>query len=205
MIIAAMITYNDMPVIEKSVESFIDQVDKFVCVDGKYDDFDGDLLYSHDKTLDYIHSLPHTVVIYAGGLYENEKRSMYLDHVSDGDTLIVIDTDEVIHGQIKPLDVDVGIIDFKEARNIKAVARIFKYREGLRYRGVHYVLQFEDGQPFNTHRKAVPPFTDRRIKEFYIEHLNVRDDNRRFAKEAYYKRLKHREDKYRKTSKFTLG
>lgn len=43
MLIATIITYDDFPLIKDCIESIEDKVDKIVIVDGKFEDFSGEV------------------------------------------------------------------------------------------------------------------------------------------------------------------
>ena len=208
--IACIITYNDIEVIKKSIESIYHKVNEIIVVDGKYSEFIDDTIewYSTDGTLEYLESLEKVKLLFGAGLLEHEKRNMYIDLLHDGDMVLVLDSDEVVEGNIEdlPSEIDIGLVPFIDRKNIKYLAtRLFRYRAGLRYMGVHYILQSEDGQPFNTHTRAEPPYKDIKVNSFKIKHLwHLRDDRRQLYKSRYYKTLNVRETAYKRDSKFHI-
>ncbi len=205
-----MITYNDIEVIKDSIGSIYHQVDEIIAVDGKYSEFidDDNEWYSTDGTLEYLESLDKVKLLFGAGLLEHEKRNMYIDLLNDGDMVLVLDSDEIVEGKLEelPLGIDIGLVEFKDLKHTKYLAtRLFRYREGLRYRGVHYILQDELGRPFNAHNRAEPPYTSKRINGFCIRHKwSLRNDLRKLYKSRYYKKLNMRETAYRRASKFHL-
>ena len=205
-IVAAMITYNDMPLVCESIESIYPQVERIVVIDGRYADFPGKEWLSNDGTREYLLGLDKVTVVDGPGLLENEKRNLYLEGLADFQTLLVLDSDEVVEGKLCTLDYDIGLVPFWEGGRKQMLAtRLFRYREGLRYGGVHYVLETLQGRPFNTRHHAAAPFTDIKITSFAIRHQGQkRSDGRKFAKAAYYKNLIIREVAYRKKAKFPI-
>lgn len=201
-----MITYNDMPVVRESIESIYSQVERIVAVDGRYKDFPGDSLLSDDGTFEYLQSLDKVTLIAGGGTYEHDKRNMYFAMMADGQPVLVLDSDEVVVGKLCEPKADIGLVKLKDGNFTKYLAtRLFKYRKGFLYRGVHYVLQDGQGRPFNRHNRAEPPFTSEQVDSFYIEHRHgKRSDERRFAKDTYYKKLRIREQKYRRACEFHI-
>ena len=204
--IACMITYNDMPVIKDSIRSIYDQVERIVVVDGRYKDFPGDSWLSDDGTFEYLQSLDKITMIAGSSYLENEKRNLYLTQIDDGQAVLVLDADEVVVGTLCEPKADIGLVKFKADNYTKYLAtRLFIYREGFLYRGVHYVLQDKEGRPFNSHMRAEPPFTSEYIDSFYIEHRqHKRSDERKFDKKQYYRKLRIREQAYRKACKYHI-
>ena len=204
--IACMITYNDMPVLRESIGSIYNQVDHIIAVDGKYSDFPGDDWLSTDGTFEYLNGLDKVTLIAGGGYLEHEKRNLYLSHVNNGETILVLDADEVVVGTLCEPKADIGLVKFKDGTFTKHLAtRLFRYRENFLYRGVHYVLQDADDKPFNGHSRAEKPFTSEHIDSFYIQHRqHGRSDERKFDKKQYYRKLRIREQAYRKACKYHI-
>ena len=193
MLIATIITYNDWPLIKECVESLYDKVDKIIAVDGAYDDFPCDINYSTDGTLEYLDSLDKIELIIAPGLAEVAKRNKYLEPLADGNTVLNIDADEVLIGEIPALKTDIGKVDWQDGHSKhvqRRVTKLFRYRTGLRYLHCHYTLYY-NGQIVNKlHEVINKDFTSELIGDFYILHnWHLRDSLRKHNKSIYYKKL----------------
>jgi len=193
MLVATIITYNDWPLIKDCVESIIDKVDKIIAVDGAYDDFPCDINYSTDGTLEYLDSLDKIELIIAPGLAEVAKRNKYLEPLADGNTVLNIDADEVLIGEIPALKTDIGKVDWQDGHSKhvqRRVTKLFRYRTGLRYLHCHYTLYY-NGQIVNKlHEVINKDFTSELIEDFYILHnWHLRDSLRKHNKSIYYKKL----------------
>jgi hypothetical protein len=169
MLTGCIISYDDYPLIKKCVESIIDQVDRLIIVDGRYRDFPGSSMTSTGDTKEYLNEINggKVQVIYAGNLTEVDKRNIYLEQVSDGDIILNLDADEVLVGNIKPLEKDFGIVEFyiNKHRDVRA-SRFFKYREGMRYRLVHFTLYYNNKQ-VNKLKKVIN-------NDFSFEHIEAK-------------------------------
>ena len=133
-----MICYNDMPLIEKAIKSVYDKVDKIIAVDGRYKDFTDwtGQWYSTDGTIEFLANLPKVELRFAANLYESDKRNEYLKGLEDGQTVLVLDTDEIVEGDIPELKSDIGLVRFSELndrREMRLATRLFKYRNGMKY------------------------------------------------------------------------
>jgi len=196
MIIGCIITYNDWPLIKECVESVTGKVDKIIIVDGKFKDFPGDDDYSRGESLQYLLRLSKDdgfEIILAGGLTEVEKRNIYLKDLKEGDTVLNLDADEVLIGNISKLESDFGIIDLKDGHSKhiqRRATRFFKFRTGMRYEHVHYTLYY-NGQMINKlHQVINKDFTFEYIKDFHLVHnWHKREDLRKHNKSIYYKKL----------------
>jgi glycosyltransferase involved in cell wall biosynthesis len=191
MIVGCVITYNDMPLIKDCIESIYDKVDRIVAIDGRYKDFPGDSWDSTDGTLEYLCSLDKADVISTLGYAEIDKRNRYLEELSDGDICLNLDADEVLIGNISKLDVEFGIIDLADghSRHVqKRATRFFKYREGMRYKNVHYTLYCQ-GRQLNSLKKVLQGSFEN-IDSFHLKHnWYLRDQVRKYHKGLYYKKL----------------
>lgn len=195
-----MITFNDMDVIQKSIESVIDHVDKIVIVDGIFRDFphlESDPEYSTDGTLEYISSLDKEVVlIVAPGETETEKRSRYLIG-DEGDVYIHLDTDEWVENPeiLNDLpDVDVMYCPMKRSDgNVSFYPRVFRHQDGMKYQGLHHRLVDKDEQLICKIDKTGKKYTDARIPLVIQHDRELRAEDRRAQKEVYYRRLNARE------------
>ena len=201
MLIATIITYNDYPLIKTCIESIIDKVDRIICIDGRYTDFpEVDLDYSTDGTLEYLKSIDKVELMFRKG-DEVSKRNFYLMQVSNGDTILNLDADEVLIGSIPKLETDFGIIEINDGvsnNRQKRATRFFEYKDGMEYKNCHYMLHYQD-QEMNGLKRVFKPFTFIEIKDFYIQHnYHLRPGPRQYYKNIYYKQLIQKENKYRK-------
>ena len=196
MLVTTIITYNDWPLIKDCVDSITGKVDKIIIVDGKFWDFPGDDDYSTGDSLKYLLSLSKDdefEIILAGGLTEVEKRNIYLKDLKEDDTVLNLDADEVLIGNISKLESDFGIIDLKDGHSKhiqRRATRFFKFRTGMRYENVHYTLYY-NGQMINKLQQVISKdFTSQLIKDFYVLHnWHKREDLRKHNKSIYYKKL----------------
>lgn len=193
MLVATIITYNDWPLIKDCIESIIDKVDRIICVDGAYDDFPNDINYSTDGTIAYLDGLDKVELIIAPGLSEVAKRNLYLEPLDDNDTVLNIDADEVLIGEIPELKTDFAIMDWQDgcSKHIqRRVTKLFKYRNGMRYQHCHYTLYYNNEIVNKLHEVINKDFTSEYIKDLYILHnWYLRDDLRKYNKQIYYKKL----------------
>lgn len=197
MLVGCIITYNDMPLIKECVESL--NVDRLIVVDGRYKDFPGDNPYSTDGTLEYLYS-KGAEVINAANLAEVDKRNIYLKDLKDGDTVINLDADEVLKGKFYIPSADFGIIDLIDGhsrhRQVRG-SRVFKYREGMEYKLVHFTLYWQDRQVNNLKKVVNTQFSSEPLKGCYILHnWHKRSQLRRHYKSLYYKKLRMTEAGY---------
>jgi len=193
MLIGCIVTYNDMPLVKSCIESIYDKVDRIVAIDGRYKDYPGSKWDSTDGTLEYLCSLDKADVISTLGYSELDKRNRYLEELDDGDIVLNLDADEVLVGNISKLESDFGIIDLRDGHSKgkkNRATRYFKYREGMRYKFVHYTLYLQNKQINNLHRVINPDYTYENVKDFYIRHdWHLRDQLRKHHKGQYYKKL----------------
>jgi len=190
-----------MPLLKKCVESIYDQVDKIIAVDGKYKDFPGASWYSTDGTIEYLSSLGKVELIFAADLFEDDKRNVYMNRLKRGDIALVIDGDEYIEGQIRKLGkgYDIGLILLGEpGTKFKRLAtRYFKYYKGLKYNGIHFILELK-GKWFNNRCHALKGFKEQNINTFKIVHLHrKRSRQRKELKEKYKASARRRESKFK--------
>lgn len=191
-----------MPTIKRCVQSVYNQVDRIIAVDGRYKDFPGNKQnwYSTDGTIEYLHSLGKVELLFGAGLFEADKRNIYMDALNEDDTTLVLDGDEFVEGRICKLDknIDIGLVIFGAPSYRRRLAtRFFRYRKGLRHEGIHFILTI-NGKWFNNRRYAVSGFKSKKIESFTIQHLRwKRDKIRRFKKKEYVKSARARELKYK--------
>jgi len=197
MLIATIITYNDMPLIRDCIESIQNKVDKIVVIDGRFKDFPGSGWDSTDGTLEYLGSL-NIDLISSINADEIGKRNSYLDQLVDGDICLNIDADEVLITGLPKLKSDIGIIQIGEQgdrQRHRRSNRFFRFREGLHYRGTHKMLLDRDGRLFANLDRVGTCYTSDKTKVEFLHNNHKRDYNRQKNKKAYYKILMKREAK----------
>lgn len=204
MIVVCVNCYNDMPLIVDSIGSIYDQADRIICVDGRYRDFPSGYWYSTDGTIEFLSGLEKVELVFAAGLFEADKRNVYMDMLSDGDTVLVLDGDEVVDGIIHKLKkADIGLVrlGYPNENNPKRLAtRFFRYKKGLKHNGIHFILEYND-KWFNNRRDALNGFRARNINSFKINHMTrKRGSERRFLKEQYKIAARKREEQFKTQS-----
>lgn len=202
MLIATIITYNDWPIIKDCIESIENKVDKIIVVDGKFRDFPGSSKLSDGYADGYLFDLQckgKIKLIRVPNYFEVEKRNVCLCYLNDKDTVLSIDADEVLEGNIPELDTDIGLIDifeFNDRRRHRRYNRFFKFREGVHYWGKHYLLLDKDNDLFTTLEHPPKKYTHKKISEFHLIHKGkLRSQQRIIDKQKYYKILQKREAK----------
>ena len=199
MLVATIVTYNDWPLIKDCIESIYNKVDRIIAIDGKYMDFPGISNISTDGTLEYLSGLSKIETVIATNLDEVAKRNLYLSFLNEGDTLLNIDTDEVLTGNIPKLESDIGIIMIGEQgdrkRHLRSI-RFFKYRQGLHYWGKHTLILDKEDNLFGYEKRVGKNYTSEKIISFELLHNNhLRTRDRVLDKGKYYKILMAREAK----------
>jgi len=204
MIVAAIITYNDIPILEKCIDSIYNKVDRIIVIDGKYKDFPGESPYSTDGTLEYVDWLSRMEegkisLIKAKDYLEVDKRNLYFKFLNNGDTFLNLDADEILTGNIPKLDTDIGIIMIGERNQTKRhlrTIRFFIYRKGLHYWGRHTLILDGDDKVFADLQHVGNGYTSKKIWDFELIHRNdLRSVERDNDKKEYYKILMAREAK----------
>jgi len=199
MLVATLITYNDIETIKDCIESIEGKVDKIIVVDGKFKDFPGEENISTDGTLECLDSFPKIEILFTYGLDEVDKRNNYLNELKDGDICLNLDADEILEGEIPELTTDIGIIQVGEQgdrRRHRRTNRFFRYRKGLHYWGRHTLILDENNKMFAFLDKVGKGYTSQKITEFELLHRNdLRSFERKKNKEKYYKILMAREAK----------
>ncbi len=197
-----MITYNDMPVIQKAVESVKDKVDEIIAVDGRFKDFPqmGGSDLSTDGTIEYLMSVKNCRLLLYPNLDEVQKRNKYL--IGDlGDWYLHLDTDEELIGDIIiPEDADmlIMLLERRKPKQFMKRVRLFRHVEGLHYDKKHYWLMDGQGRTFALLDK--PGKAYRGVYEgsrTMIYHNEERDHERMMLKRKYYRVLQARESRFR--------
>lgn len=197
-----MVTFNDMPHIQRCVESVYDQVDRVLAIDGRFADFPDADDFSTDGTLAYLDSLDKATVHVAFGISEVDKRNLYLDG-EEGDWYLHLDTDEVWSGlQIRIPNAHAGLIENRRDSDGRYYdrLRLFRHVEGLHYEGLHYRLRDGQGQIFAELDTMGPGYTAERIKGRIIHHNKQRGPIREQRKAEYYSILTKHEHEIRENS-----
>lgn len=160
--------YNDRTFLTACLESLVGNVDSVIVADGAYQLYydeirktDPDVKpYSTDGTLEILkdfHGLPNLTVLPAPDkpwTNQCEKRTTLIEAVSIGDWFVIIDGDEMLHG-----DVEEGLEEIYESGCSVAHVplynvgldverlhprwhpRIYEKTEGMHYRGTHWHLR----------------------------------------------------------------
>ncbi len=194
---AFIITYNDYPLIKKAVESLEDQVEKIIAVDGKYNEFPSDHLYSNDGTQEYLSGHPKVELHYLADVSEVEKRTYALKLCKEAKWFMFIDADEELVGQIKEPEADTVQIPHCPANRPGSIVhrnRIFRNIEGLYFEHIHYWLKDKDGDTFSLLVKTGHKYTQERQEQLLIKHYDEeRPKERKAMKNRYYRVLRPRE------------
>jgi len=188
-----MITYNDWPHIQQTIDSVYDQVDEIIAIDGKFQDFPqlGGNDHSTDGTLEYLLRLPKVRTVVATGLTEVEKRNKYL--VGDvGDWYLHLDADEEWVGMIEVPDADMLVTWLKreKPRFMMQRMRLFHHVPGLHYAKKHYWLHDGHNRTFALIDKPGSGYTANVTNETkIIHHEFARTPERHSEKKQYYRAL----------------
>ena len=201
MIYGCIITYNDMPLIQQTIESIVDKVDRIIVIDGRYTDFPGHADISTDGTIEYLKSIDKVFLMYYKGR-EVDKRNCYLMQLAEGDTVINLDADEVLIGELPPLTSEFGILDLHDGHSKhvqKRATRLFKYHKNIEYRFVHYTL-YRGNILLNKLSSIVDVNTTfENVTSCHILHnWHMRDHARQYQKSIYYKALVRSESGFEK-------
>jgi len=201
MIRGTVITYNDMPLIKRCIESLRYKVDEIIAVDGRFADFPGDSEYSTDGTLEYLQSIPDVHVVCVSGLDEVHKRNSYLVG-SAGDWYVMLDADEEWIGpRPSPApELDAYVMKLKREKPYHEIdrVRLFKHIPGLHYEKKHYWLHDAHGNTFALVGKVGKNYRWAILKGSHIQHHELeRPPARVRDKKVYYDILRKRERKFR--------
>jgi len=202
MIVACIITYNDIETIKDCIGSIENKVDKIIVVDGKFRDFPGSSKLSNGYADGYLFDLQcrrKIELIRAPNYHEVEKRNLYLSCLQDDDICLNLDADEILVGNIPKLTTDIGIINIGEQgdrHRHRRTNRFFRYKKGLHYWGKHSLILDSENKVFADLDKTGNDYTSQKITEFELLHRNdLRSDERKADKKKYYEILMRREAK----------
>ena len=89
---------NSLETVKRAIESWKDHVDVIYAIDGKFEEFESDQLFSSDDIRAYLKSIPNVELVDVPNRLEHEKRQVYLDLCSRDliDWLLIMDADEFI-------------------------------------------------------------------------------------------------------------
>jgi len=135
MIIGCMSVFNEAAQIETAIKS-LSWCDKIVVVDGSYKGFPEQGI-SKDRTMWIADKLGCHIILAQAGLTQVQKRNMYLIG-RPGDYYVVLDGDEVWHGEIGDLEARAYRVKHAGSGWIPPTIRIF--RHGARYKKAHNQL-----------------------------------------------------------------
>ena len=185
MLIGCVNVFNEEASLRRCLLSLRGGVDRLVVVDGAYRGFPHEKPFSTDGTCAIAAEFADEV-IEADAAWTDEivKRNQYLVGKS-GDYYLVVDADEEFSGAMPPLVDDDYEIELRRTDDIDPypVYRVFKHREGIKYKGTHHAL-WVDGELLN-HRPI------KTLEGCHLKHyIGERDERRKLDKGIYYERLK---------------
>lgn len=203
-VVACINVWNDAAALDRSVPSWLAQVDQVVAVDGAYVGVPVGTPGSTDRTLEVldeacIHAGVPLLVHITHEFWPDQisKRNVYLDTCREGDLLFVVDADEVATFRegwhLRDFTGDVGWvrIRYPQYRRAYDQPRLFRWREGLHYRGRHHWLWHADGPLLDlvaTHQNGGVGFAHRLAP---VELTNLPDELRPPERRAA--RITHRQ------------
>lgn len=145
-----MIFYNDdLPLLEKALQSLKQRVDKLVAIDGPYKNFPHTSITSNQEVLDLVAQYADEVIS-PKEAWNNQiqKRNAYLIG-QPGDYYLMLDADEELVGDLPELTEDYYGIKIKDKRSAEEESnnyalRLFKAKEGLQYKRKHSWLYYKN-------------------------------------------------------------
>lgn len=184
MITACVIFYNDQPLLEECLKSLKNV--NIVAIDGAFTDFPHDKPYSTDGSLEvakkYADVVVETDIPWATQV---DKRNEYLKYVPDGDTVIVIDADEELWGNIPHGGNHKVYIQPESNPTGYWWARMFTKTPGFRHYKTHMtyadntgLINHEDFKPLGVtiyHKNLSRPDKRYKDKEIYRKIHNERE------------------------------
>ena len=186
-----------MPLIKDSVESVLKQGVEIIAVDGRFRDFPSKENFSTDGTYEYLEEIG-AKIIGVPNLTEIEKRNLLFSMTSVGDTVLVLDADECVHGTIPELKADIGIVALLEdSHGVRATFtlhnRFFNVEAGLKYEKLHHRIVNPNGSLFCSADECGA--NSEIVKSFYLTHHRTkRPLIRQEDKETYYEKLREDEN-----------
>jgi glycosyltransferase involved in cell wall biosynthesis len=196
-----LISYNDMPLIQKCLDSVKDYVDQIIMVDGIFADFplrSGDKPISTDGTIECLINLAteaEKIIVSAPGFSEVEKRNKYLLG-EPGDWHLHLDADEWVENPetlAQLPETDIGLCEIRWTNRFSRCPRLFRHIDGLHYDGLHHRLVDKDGNLYAEIRETGPGYTSEK-HPLRIQHdIAARPEHRKAQKTTYYRRLTKQE------------
>jgi hypothetical protein len=165
-IVACLNVWNDRPALEQTLRAWWESVDHVIAVDGAYASAGGGL--STDGTREFLLGLGRKVqLLDEAGTTQFAKRNRYIEAGRPGDLLFVIDADEAVRNggilrQLPELDVGWVRIESPMYRNAYGQPRLFRWTQGLEYRGRHHWI-YRGDRLLAAHQYAGPGFDQRTV------------------------------------------
>ena len=184
--IACVVFYNDIN--ETLLMDLSTKVDTIIAVDGAYKDFPHVKPFSTDGSIET--AKKYATVVETDKAWETQvdKRNAYLDLVPEGESFIVIDTDEKLLSRPKDGNWKVEIWSMTPGGVNYFMPRVHVKTPGLRYYKTHMTMKDDNGL-INTEQFEK--------SDAVIEHYLDRDEQRLKDKEIYRKKHNERELKDR--------
>ena len=194
---ACIITYNDYPLIKKTVESVENQVEKIIAVDGKYNEFPGRFRFSTDGTREYLLAHQKVTLFECADVSQIEKRNKALHACESAKYVLFLDADEELIGEIQQPKADVVQVPHCAAHRVHSVIhrnRIIRNIPGLHFKDKHYWLKDKDGDTFSLLVRTGHKYTQEKQEQLLIKHYDKsRSKERIDLKKKYYSVLSARE------------
>jgi hypothetical protein len=214
MIYVATIFYNDGPeLLERAFKSFKACGAQIIAIDGAYEEFPkyNGKVYSTDGCIDVAkkYATINVAAKFGGWQDQAEKRTQLFRVLSPGESVIVVDADEIMKPCTLPNEapMDIGLIGVNTQGGSMAKylsVRVFKVYEDLVYLYQHcrvYRLNehfpeqsIESGVKVSSHlpeNLMRPKLLDTEGKVVEVDHfINFRPDERKQKKEQYYRMRK---------------
>ncbi len=198
--------YNEAKFLEKSIMNIIDEMDKIIIVEGcwKSGEKITKSLRSTDGTVEILERLKKSYpdkfeIIYANGENEQRHRDNYLEKLEDGDNVLWIDGDEVIHknelkegkryaeymfdmGHQMLFSHYINVFDTGAVKDSHLRGLFFKFRKDIRYLDNERakdrpgeVYLFEDYGKGGLYNKSMPVIDWEIIKVFHFKYCKDLD------------------------------
>lgn len=146
-VVACLNVWNDRAALEQTLPTWIDHVDHVIAIDGAYGPFES---LSDDGTAEFLKSFPKVAFWHGTRMSQVEKRSQFFELTGEGDLLLVVDADEMLHGPLNALRsesrLDVGWVRVSGPLYQRPYGqpRVFRWQPNLHYRGRHHWIYTGD-------------------------------------------------------------
>ena len=142
MIKACLIYYNDADFLPMMLQSLEGKVDSILAVDGKINWFPGPTILSSDGSTEILEEYGATIIGAGRWKDEMQKRSAYLTAANTNDTLLIIDSDELLHGSLPDDHRNCEMLVHSYYQGLKSEwrLRIVKKVAGMRYGDNHWEI-----------------------------------------------------------------